>query len=513
MKKLLSYLLVIALVLVQFTPVVSAVSAKNGKNDDSGIITISNAIGGQTYNAYQVLILESYDAASKAYTYVVKETAEDVTNSWYYFLTQGAGKDYVTLTPSNDGYHVVTWKEDKQSEDDVKAFSLAAMEFVEKNNIAPTQTQKTSGTPTDGQTYEVNFEGLNLGYYLVDSSLGILCNLTTTNPTISIEAKNGVPTVDKVVKEDSASWTDKNHDDIGKTIYYETTIYAQDGAQDYVLYDKMDKGLTLNEESIKVTKGNTELVKGTDYFVAVDKTVDGIKYTFEIDFAKSVEDELKDGDTLVVSYNALLNKDAVIASTGNKNETHLEYGDNNESNYDYTITYTYKFDLVKENADQQVLPGAQFELYKSATGDDKINLVEENGVYRVATPEEAEAKDFESAIIEVGSATIIGLDAGTTYYLEETVAPNGYNQLTSRVPVTINATFDSEDVSTSTVSGEKSTTVKYEGTEATVINTTGALLPSTGGMGTVLFVTIGSIMVMGFGVILVTKLRMAKESI
>ena len=143
--------------------------------------------------------------------------------------------------------------------------------------------------------------------------------------------------------------------------------------------------------------------------------------------------------------------------------------------------------------------------------DKEVNLVLENGVYRVATPEEVAAG--KSTIIEAGEVTIIGLDSGT-YYLEEIVAPNGYNKLADKIQVKISASYVDEE-STVTVSGtnDKYDLVQYTNNLVTITNITGAELPSTGGMGTVLFLTIGSLMVLGFGVLLVTKLRMAKMAL
>ena len=92
-------------------------------------------------------------------------------------------------------------------------------------------------------------------------------------------------------------------------------------------------------------------------------------------------------------------------------------------------------------------------------------------------------------------------------------SPNGYNLLADFVEVIVTANYDDEGVSTTLVSGAKDELVTYDQDKVTVINTTGNELPSTGGMGTVLFLTIGSLMVLGFGVLLVTKLRMAKMAL
>ena len=96
MKKLLSYLLVIALVLVQFMPLVSA---KNGTNElKDGTITISNAVVDETYEIYKMFDLESYDTEKAAYTYTIS-----TSSPWYEFVSTGAGKDYVKLSDYEKG--------------------------------------------------------------------------------------------------------------------------------------------------------------------------------------------------------------------------------------------------------------------------------------------------------------------------------------------------------------------------------------------------------------------------
>lgn len=492
MKKIFKFLFVLAFAVVQFLPVVN-VNALHGKNDNSGEIEITNAIDGQTYSVYQILVLESYDTEKGAYTY-------KVNSAWTEFLTTGAGKDYVKV---EEGTNIVTWK---KTDEDAKAFSEEALAYAKANSIAATASKKAEGTT-------VEFTGLNLGYYLVDSTLGALCNLNTTNPTASIEEKNGIPTVDKVVKEDSTGvFGDTNNDEIGSVVYFKTTINAQNGAENYVLYDKMDAGLTFDASSIVVVlksdgKADKTLVKDTDYVLSTTTT----GYTFTIDFAKDLEDKLVSGDEIVVTYNATINENAVVGGTGNENETHLVYGDNNESNYDSTRTYTFSFNMIKVNNKNEELSGAEFNLYDAITAGNMIKLVDlGNSTYRVATADEINAEGFVSAVIVAGNVTILGLDDDASYYLEETVAPDGYNKLTSRVEVRLNATLADDNSSEVEVTGAKSTTVEYVNDTVSIINITGSLLPTTGGMGTVLFITIGSILVLGFGVLLVTKLRMSK---
>ena len=198
-----------------------------------------------------------------------------------------------------------------------------------------------------------------------------------------------------------------------------------------------------------------------------------------------------------------LNEKAVIAGDGNPNETYLKYGDktdtSNETTPATTITYTYEFDVVKTDSSNKLLDRAVFELYY--TNGTKINLVLEDGTYRVAT---ANDKDTITEItVTDGKITIKGLDNGD-YYLTELTPPNGYNKLTENV----NFTIKDANIKT-TMTGD---TWNDGDGGVHVINYTGDEMPETGGIGTMLFITIGSIMVLGFGVLLVTKLRISKMS-
>ena len=149
---------------------------------------------------------------------------------------------------------------------DPVAFAKAALAYA-KDPTNSIVAEKSANAPdaTEGSTTStVTFEGLSLGYYLVDSSVGALCSLNTTAKEVEIQEKNGVPSVEKKVQEDSDDhWDKDNTADIGQTVNFQTTITAQAGAQNYVLHDKMDKGLTFNND-INVKK-NGSVVDTSNY--------------------------------------------------------------------------------------------------------------------------------------------------------------------------------------------------------------------------------------------------------
>ena len=445
--------------------------------DTTGTITITNTVKDQAYSVYQMATLESY-VEDSAYSY------KPVT-AWVNFFT---GKsEYFQIV---DGY--VSLKDGVTLDANASAqLAKDALAYAKNNKIAVTGEAKTAAADDE----EIVFSELGLGYYLVDSSLGAFCGLTTTDPNASVQEKNAKPEVKKEVQEDSTQeWGETNDADFYQTVNFKTTITVQKGAQNYVLHDKMEKGLTYTAITAITVDGTT--VPEASYTVTASGTTDGC--AFEIAFDNTYIASLAVGKEIVVEYTAYLNDDADIAGDGNYNETWLKYGDNNETTHDFTYTYVYEFDLVKTDADNKLLDGAEFRLYTAATGGEEITVVKEaDGTYRVA-------KDVEPGVaIEVtgGKATITGLDGGTTYYLEETVAPEGYNKLTARKDFKIES---------SNLKATEENSAYKAGTGVQIVNKTGSILPETGGIGTVLFTVIGSILVIGAGILLIAKKRMSK---
>lgn len=464
-KKTLSLLLLLVLSLAQ----VGNVKADGTK----GTITINNAIVNETYSIYRILDLETYDAQNNHYIY-------RANTKWEAFINDASkGGKYLEAKNENGNTYYV-WKENA---DQVK-FTEEAIAYAKANSIEA-EAFKTATSTT------VKFTELDLGYYLVSSSVGSLLHLTTTNPNGEINEKNTIkPEVDKEVKENSTGVYGKENDaTIGDTVEFKSTITTGAGFKDYVLYDKMSTGLTLNPGSIKayVIDNNDEVAIDEQYYT-VNENVAG--YTFTVTFDNEFIAKQPRNTKIVVKYTATLNENATIEGTGNTNETNLKYG-NDTTETKKTTTYTYKFNLKKTDADENEIKGAEFKLYK----DNKEILVvlenEADSIYRVAVAGET------GVTIKVGHATIKGLDAGT-YYLEEVVSPEGYNKLTSKQKVEVKG---------------KNNDNSFHINDISVVNYTGSLLPETGGIGTMLFITFGLILILGFGLLLVTKLRAYKANI
>lgn len=443
-------------------------SVVNVSAAEKGTITINKAIVNESYNIYKVLDLETYDKVNNHYIY-------RAASRWETFL-DGA-TDYLEARNENgDKYYV--WK-DGVDKSRAKEFAEKAYKYAKDNNITPTKTKKAIST-------SVKFDDLELGYYLVDSSVGALLHLTTTNPSAIVNEKNTLnPNVDKNVLENSTGKYGKENDDmIGSTISYKTTITTGAGYGSYVLYDKMDVGLTFNSNSVIVKIGDA-LVDTNNYEVKTNVT----GYTFVIEFNDEFILKQPKNTNIDVYYTATLNKDAIIEGDGNINETFLKYGNNITTDKKKTITYTYAFEIIKTNKEGVELTGAEFILLDKSDNEIKVIKDEETKTYRIATGNEIGVN------IKAGKATIEGLDIDS-YKLEEVVSPEGYNKLTKPVEFRVN--------------GKTNVTI-IERTRVNVINYTGSELPETGGIGTKLFITSGLSLVLICGLVLVTKLRLYKN--
>ena len=465
-KKLFAALLAAALVLAMAVPAFAETNATKGS------ITISKTVKDETYTIYRMFKLDSYNAESNTYSYTVE-------SAWENFFKTGAGRNYITL----DGQNHPTWTAaDENDSTTVAAFAKAALDWAKVKGITGTAETATGDT--------VTFSNLDLGYYLVDSSLGALCGLNTTKPDATIKEKNEKPTIEKKVKNSNNDWVDENNAKIGDTVEYKVEIKVAAGAQTYTVTDTMSKGLTFNSGSLKVTANGAQT---TNY------TLTPTENGFTLELPESYVSTLAKGTVVLVTYNATLNKDAVIDGDGNTNKVTLSYGNHQNTVPSEVTTKSYQFDLVKvDGTNNKLLDGAEFEL---ADGNTKLSFVKDTaGNYRVA----AAGEDGTTTTITVknGKVNIYGL-AGKTYTLTETKAPDGYNKLVTSETVDLtegskaHATFDAD---------------VYKDGGVVVKNNAGTVLPSTGGMGTTLFYVVGGGLMVAAVVLLVTKKRMEHKN-
>lgn len=434
-----------------------------------GKITVDNPVADQTYTAYKIFDVVYDDQNHYSYTI-------DSTSEWFDTVSAYATEAHgLTLTQVNGGDTYVVTTGNGFSAPDFAATLKAAVSGKHGKELA-------------GDASSVTVSNLPLGYYFVASTSGALCNLTTTNPTVTIHDKNDMHF------EKTADATDV---EVGQTVTYTITGKVPDytgfNAYTYKVADTMSAGLTFNQDSIKVTVGGID--KTTD--CTIEKNVGDNANSFTVTVPVK---SYTIGAEIKVTYTATVNEKAIAVVS--ENEAKLIYSNDPTTDETKTITppvvkvYSSKIVIDKYETGKETtkLPNAQFVLYKEVTSETGTSTL----YYKWNADKKVEwVADMKDATVvktdENGAATFGGLANGD-YYLVETKAPAGYNQLTEPYKVT--------------VAGSDTDTAKLSVT-AKVANNTGALLPSTGGMGTTVFYVLGAVLVMGAVVLLVTKKRMS----
>lgn len=491
----------------------------------TGKITIDNAIPGETYTIYKVFDLESFDGDNYSYK---------VTNEkWKEFFKTGEGKDYVVI---ND-YDGVTWKNEKTATQAEKE-SLAKELAPKMLKFAKNSANGITGISKPASSNNLDFEGLSLGYYLVDSSVGALCGLTTTDNEVRINEKNTKPTLNKYVNTydvahpnhaDRNSLKKNTTNEIGDVVWFTAEIDNFKGAEQLVFTDTMDSGLSLNgilnnqvllQVSLvkrNVTENVTDadvqnLRLNTDYTTVPGKEDRKDKFTLQFtDEGYKKLEQYYENYVLRISYSATVNKSALI---NNENTATLKYGNNPNVITSNAYVGVLSIPVFKRKNDNTPLPKAEFSLYTTLDdANNGVNPIEfkqddsSKEIYRKATNEETDTVK-KITTNNTGRFEFYGLKEGE-YYLKEIKAPDGYNKLKEPIKVTVTKKVDND---TKMVIGHSLnyTYGKKAGngvTEVQVINETGSLLPSTGGMGTTLIYLIGGVLVLGSGVVLMNKKR------
>ena len=458
-----------------------------------------------------------------------KAVSYTLTDEWKPFFehTSFEGLTGVTDANVNDKANAYV---SKLTGDALIAFATKASNWAQTktNNI---QADKTATVPTGATNnkYTATFTGLDYGYYVVavpgatlanaSGQYATLVSVDRTNVTANI--KGDLPTVDKKVQV-GGTGKDATDAKIGDTLTFTLTSTIPDmSAYDTYTFnfkDTLSKGLTFERvTSVTVDGVAAPLTVGTDYTVTTPTAPDNTLTVAMNDFKN--KQQANAGKKITVTYTATLNENAVVGGAGNTNSAKIQYSNDpstngtGESEPSKVRVFTYGFTVDKYTGDKYDnaatrLAGAEFTLaLKNGTAISFVQVAAgsetANAVYRVAKAGETGTTTTITTPAN-GKVVFQGLENGE-YTLTETKAPAGYNKLASAIGVKVEGQNNGTDTTDATV------VIKYDNNNGSnynqtasngvipVQNKSGAILPGTGGMGTIAFTVIG-VLVIALGV-------------
>lgn len=516
-KKVLA-ILIVAMMIVAMLPNALA-------EGETYTLTINNSEAGYTYTAYQIFTGSLSGGGSEPYKLTNIVWGSGITDAGKNALATFAG---ITVA-EGDTADAAAVAEELVGKD------ANAIAGIVKANLG-TAAGTVSATP-----YTFSFS--EPGYYFVENTQVPSSDTDTGKAysdyivqvvgSVTVNPKSAYPTVDKQVWDEtddaengaSDGWGESADHAINESFQFKLIAHIpNDGYIDsydtykLVFTDTMSDGVTF-ESIASVTIGGTTVSNYTCTATAGQK---GGSWKLTIEDAKQVASDLK-GKDVVVIYNAHLNEDALTvapanpaasSTNANTNKVGLAYSNNpnlstsmGKTAEDTVFVFTYNvpnFKYYMNGETETPLPEAGFKLYIDEACANEIKMAGSNGVYYRASSAASEEM-FPGAD---GNFTIKGLDVGT-YYLKETTTPTGYNTcpvMTIQVSASTNHVESSDGISASVTY-----TLSVGGTATAVnkiLNQVGATLPTTGGIGTTMFYVIGSVLVIGAVVLLVSKKRM-----
>lgn len=488
---------------------------------DNATLTVSTTdakFADKTVNAYKMFSATvSGDGKAVSYT---------LTDEWKPFFKNSVGLTGVTDENVNDKANDYV---SKLKDSTLVAFATKASNWAQTkaNNITADATATVSKiAATDGK-YTATFTGLGYGYYVVAVPGATLANAKSQYATlvsvhstkVDADIKGDLPTVDKKVQVDGTG-KDATDAKIGDTLTFTLTSTIPDmSAYDTYTFnfkDTLSKGLTFGQvKSVKVE--NVTLTENTDYTVTTPTASNNNTLTVAMKDFKTKQ-QANAGKKITVTYTATLNENAVVGGAGNVNSAKIQYSNNpstngtGESEPSKVRVFTYGFTVDKYTGDQYTdaatrLAGAEFTLaHKDGSAISFVQVsagsATANAVYRVAKAGETGTTTITTPAN--GKVVFEGLKNGE-YTLTETKAPAGYNKLASAIGVKVNGQNNGTDTTNATV------TITYNNDNGNdynqtasngvipVQNKSGAILPGTGGMGTIAFTVIG-VLVIALGV-------------
>lgn len=486
MKRMKHMLAVLLTVIMTMAMTTTAFAAEAPKGNLTVKVNQGNTLKDQTIRVYKLFDLT---VSGEKYAYTVNETYKSA-------IAAALGLEGTATSEE-------LYKKLNQYTENSAGIQKFADDFTAAALTAETEATKTS--PKLGEVAEYKFEGLDYGYYLVyqTGTKEIQSSLVSVDaPEETVDLKGEAPSITKTANTETV--------EIGQVVTYTITGTIPDttGYADYTykIHDTLTEGL----DFVKDADGTAQ--EGTNYSVSVQikkgasSTQNAVlsgknNRTMALDLSEWIRtNQGSKGQEFTVTYYAKVNQNAVV-ETNNKAE--LEYGNNSgdttKGNPEIVTTPTYPLDIKKTDTKGTLLAGAKFRLYKNegdakAANDNAIRVTGSDGSYTVAESQKTEPNmDMDTKATEVGAGynlRLNGLAAGT-YWLVEKEAPAGYNKLTAPIKVTI--TQDRENELKWTVSKND---VPEDDKIIDIKNTTGTILPGTGGMGTVLFTVVGIALVL-----------------
>ena len=423
--------------------------------------------------------------------------------------------------------------------DDIKSFADKAQAWV--RNHSADFTVIASDTESQPVADKETFSNLKPGYYLVYPEGGstgkdsrgtdaMLVNVPRDDDAELI-IKSTFPTVDKKVDTDNAGAGvagDNGSAQVGDIVTFtlkSTVPDMRDYDEFYFAFnDTLTRGLKIvnsqgsavsdgtSIDNLTVTIGGVPVATG-DYTVSLTGNVLKVEFTNLKDVEQAKQDD-DIGKDIVVTYKAMITEDAISTNPAT-NEVKVEYSNDpttstkGESTPDISKVYTYDINVNKFATGVENLAGAEFILSTNPTAPNDtqisggysdyqglIQLVGSGNSYRVAKPDDTDKK---KSFITTGSGdiTISGLEGstapGTTYYLHEVKAPDGYNKLKDHVEIVI--TIDSMETGHATITVNGNPATGDGNTTVDVENKKGIELPETGSIGTIGLTALGVVVV------------------
>jgi len=534
MKKFLSILMVLSMILAMSTTVFAAENTTLTINDD----------GNRQYAGYKLLDLTTSLKTGEHHP----DTCDNVKHSSdcynYAYSVNAAYREILQNEVFDNGGNYL-WEDGTKPAvatviTDAQILKYLSNQTSDNGDVYQTMRQvadrlyreiKTAGIPADKPNMTGN-DNIDQGYWIIADVTNLTGNEanslvmvdTKGQDALEINPKTGLPTVEKKVKdiEDSEDdgildnpWHDSADHDFGDVVPFKLTGTLPDNAQYYksfklVFHDTLSDGLTFDAATVKVymyeTKHKADVdtdmndgIDVTEKFVVNTTTTDGCTFEVSCDDVFTITDVTKD-TAFVVYYAATLDTDAIIGAAGNPNKVFLEFSNNpydttstGKTEEDKVTVFTYQLIINKTDSHGHALKGAGFTLYKKDV-DGNYNII---------------GTELKGA--DMTTFNWKGIDDGD-YKLVESTVPEGYNKM-SDIVFSISAVHSEtagEPTLISLDGGVMGTGVVDTGAiTKDIVNNTGTVLPETGAQGTMWLIFGGAMLVILAGVFMITRKKMS----